>query len=87
MAQRGREGMGKRARERSRLEKQEAKRLRREAAADDASRSPVVDTAGLMEEFRRLSEKHEAKVVSEAFYLEERRRIFSELGIETDEDD
>jgi hypothetical protein len=39
-----------------------------------------------MEEFRRLSEQHAAKQVSEARYLEERRRIMTALGIEADED-
>lgn len=87
MAQRGREGMGKRARERARQERQEAKRLRREAAAEDSGSAVLVDTAALMEEYRRLSEQHEAKAVSEPFYQQERRRIFAELGIETDEDD
>jgi hypothetical protein len=87
MAQRGREGMGKRARERARQDRHEAKRLRRQAAAEDSGTRPVVDTTALMEEFHRLSEQYEAKSVSELFYLQERRRIFSELGIKTEEND
>lgn len=79
---RGREGMGKRARERARLEKQEAKRLRREAIADETTGPTAADEARLMEEFRLLSERFAASEVSEGVYNTERDRIFTELGIE-----
>ena len=87
MAQRGREGMAKRARERARQERQEAKRERREsasAAAFDPAEAP--DEAKLMEEFRLLSERHAAGQLDEQKYSDERHRIFVELGIESDED-
>jgi RNA polymerase-interacting CarD/CdnL/TRCF family regulator len=82
MPQRGREGMGKRARELARQEKQENKKLRREAAIETSRTTQVPDTAALMEEFHRLSEQRAAKTVSESHYLEERRRIMEKLGIE-----
>ncbi|MDP3983526.1 MAG: hypothetical protein Q8Q52_00780 [Acidimicrobiia bacterium] len=86
MAQRGREGMAKRARELARTERQEAKRLRREAASENNHNGSLPDTAALMEEFHRLSEQRAAKAVSEQHYLQERGRILSALGIEnTDE--
>jgi hypothetical protein len=83
---RGREGVAKRARERARQEKQEAKRQRRWNAdtAEDASEAP--DEAALMEEFRVLSERHADGLVSHDEYTAERVRIFGELGIQVDED-
>lgn len=82
---RGREGMAKRERERVRLERQEAKRLRREALAMEPTPDPA-DEARLMDEFRLLSERHAGGGISEATYETERRRIFVELGIEASED-
>lgn len=80
---RGREAMAKRNREKVRQERQEAKRLKRESAAasDDAGLDPEREIE-LMDEFRRLSEKHAAGQMSEAVYASERTRIFEELGIE-----
>ncbi|MGA9598587.1 MAG: hypothetical protein WBV06_20695 [Acidimicrobiia bacterium] len=78
---RGREGMGKRERERRRVQRQEAKRLRRETIA---SETEVIDNAveaRLMDEFRVLSEGHAAGRVPELAYKRERQRIFLELGI------
>ncbi len=86
MAQRGREGMAKRARERARQERQEAKRLRRQARTETAADRDVPDEAALMEEFRVLSERRAAGTVSEDTYAAERHRIFVELGIESDEE-
>jgi len=86
MAQKGREGMAKRARERAREERQEAKKLRRDALTDEARMATEPDTEGLMEEFRLLSERYAAKTVSESHYQEERRRILTLLGIEDPED-
>lgn len=85
---RSREGAAKRARERTRKEKQDAKRARRHRTADEsatADASPV-DEAKLMEEFRVLSERHAAGHLDEDSYGAERHRIFVELGIETEED-
>jgi hypothetical protein len=86
MAQRGGEGMAKRARERAKQQKQEAKRQRRESRAEESTEIEAPNEAALMEEFRLLSEKHSRGQVSEDVYTEERRRIFVELGIESDEE-
>lgn len=83
MAKKGREAMAKRARERARLEKQEAKLERREAkVADDPIPRPDQDV--LMEQFAALSQRFERGDITEATYNDERRRIFEELGIQTD---
>lgn len=81
---RGREGVAKRARERARQEKQEAKRQKRwnPEATDDVAEAP--DEAALMEEFRELSERHAGGLVSNDDYAAERSRIFGELGIDVD---
>jgi hypothetical protein len=83
---RGREGVAKRARERARQEKQEAKRQRRwnTEPADDAAEAP--DEAELMEEFRVLSERHADGLVPDDEYAAERVRIFGELGIQVEAD-
>lgn len=85
---RGREGAAKRARERIRKEKQDAKRARRHGTDDDAGgdEAPPVDEAGLMEEFRVVSERHAAGRLDDEAYEQERHRIFVELGIETEDD-
>lgn len=77
--------MAKREREKIRQERQEAKRLRREALALEPTPDPA-DEARLMDEFRLLSERHARGGVSEMTYETERRRIFVELGIEKSED-
>lgn len=85
MAKRGREAMAKRARERARLEKKEAKREKRESrAAEDEQALSETDETALMEEFARLSERLQAEEISQADFEQERERIFSELGIDTD---
>jgi hypothetical protein len=87
MAQRGREGMAKRARERARQERQEAKRLRRESILEETPEAEQLpDESALMEEFRELSERHAAGLIAENAFQEERHRIFVDLGIESDED-
>lgn len=78
--------MGKRARERARLERQEAKRLRRETLAAGSPISTEAEVAVLMEQFRTLSEARAANTVSEAHFVEERRRMFELLEIEVPED-
>jgi len=78
--------MAKRARERARLERQAAKRERRHSSssvAPDPEDAP--DESELMEEFRVLSERHAAGLVTDDVYQQERHRIFVDLGIETDE--
>ncbi len=79
---RSQESMAKRARERRREQRQEAKQVRREMIAAEADAVEPVDEAGLMEEFRLLSERHDAGLVSEINYAKERHRIFTELGLE-----
>lgn len=71
-------------REKARQDKKEAKRERTLArkAEEAAEESPPEEE--LMEEFARLSELHEADRITTEKYEEERQRIFSELGIETD---
>lgn len=85
---RGREGAAKRARERVRKERQDAKRARRHGAGGDApdDPTPVVDETALMEEFRVLSERYAAGHVDHDSYEADRHRIFVELGIETEQD-
>jgi len=85
VAQRGREGMAKRARERARQERQEAKRERRESSLEsETDPTDAPDESKLMEEFHSLSERHAAGHLGEQKYQEERHRIFVELGIESD---
>ncbi|CAN5883070.1 hypothetical protein BH23ACT5_BH23ACT5_20010 [soil metagenome] len=76
--------MNKRARERARQERQEAKQEKRESRADEPSPEAVDETA-LMAEFARLSERYSAKQITEGEYAEERRRIFEELGIASED--
>jgi hypothetical protein len=82
MARRGREAALKRAREKARQEKQEAKRERQQSRAIDEPDVDPVDEQALMEEFARLSERHESDQISTEHFNEERTRIFSQLGIE-----
>jgi hypothetical protein len=79
---RGREGIAKRAREKARIQRQEAKRIRRQALLEESTQPDPDDEARLMEEFRLLSERRAASKVSESTYEAERQRIFAELGIE-----
>jgi hypothetical protein len=84
VAQRGREGIAKRARERARKAKQDAKRERRHSdSAADVDPNDGPDTDALMEEFRLLSESHAAGNIAQDAYDQERQRIFEELGLET----
>ncbi|MGH8925666.1 MAG: hypothetical protein ACRDWA_13675 [Acidimicrobiia bacterium] len=85
MARRGGEAALKRAREKTRLEKQDAKRERRQARSADGAVSPVTADA-LMEQFAQLNARYEAGEVTEARFTEERHRIFVALGIESNED-
>lgn len=84
MARRGREAALKRARERARQEKKEAKRERQAAKQSEEDSGEPVNEQALMEEFARLSERHDSGQISTRDYDEERHRIFVELGIEED---
>ena len=85
MARRGREAALKRARERSRQEKKQAKRERQQTRDTEEVEAEPVDEQGLMEEFARLSERHDSDQITTDHYDEERRRIFAELGIDVDD--
>ena len=74
--------MAKRERERRRVQRREAKQLRRESIAAEPSGPDPEDEARLMEEFRLLSERHAAGQVTEATFAMERHRILAQLGIE-----
>lgn len=82
MARRGREAALKRAREKARQEKQEAKRERRLARRAEEADADVVDEQALMEEFARLSQRHDAGHIDAAAFESERHRIFVALGLE-----
>lgn len=83
VARRGREAALKRVREKARQDKKDAKRERLEARQEDQAAETPVDEAALMEEFARLSERHETNQITTKTYDEERHRIFVELGIES----
>ena len=85
MARKGREAALKRARERARQEKKEAKREKTVARKQDELESEPIPEKDLMEEFAQLSERHASNRISLDEYETERRRIFSELGIETED--
>ena len=85
MARKGREAALKRARERARQEKKEAKREKTVARKQDELESDPIPEKDLMEEFALLSERHASNRISLDEYETERRRIFAELGIETED--
>lgn len=85
MAKRGREAALKRVREKARQDKKDAKRERIQARQEDEAAAEPVDEAALMEEFARLSERHDTNLITTKTYDEERHRIFVELGIESAE--
>jgi hypothetical protein len=73
---------GKREREKKKQERAAEKRERRqERSAQSESQANVVDEAELMERFRVLSERFEAKTISREDYEAERAQIFTELGV------
>jgi len=86
VARRGREAALKRAREKARQDKKEAKReralSRKSDAADDGD--DAIPETELMEEFARLSQLHDENRITTGEYEKERQRIFSELGIDTE---
>lgn len=84
MARRGREAALKRAREKARQDKKEAKRERALSRKSDAEDDEPVAETELMEEFARLSQLHDENRITTGEYEKERQRIFSELGIDTE---
>lgn len=85
MARRGGEAALKRAREKARQEKQEAKREKRQARSIDDQTAGEVNVDDLMEEFAQLGARFEANQITEAVFVEERHRIFTALGIASEE--
>lgn len=78
-----REAALKRAREKARLDKREAKRAKK-AERQSAETAPAVDERALWEEYARLSEQHESNLISHQQYEADRHRIREALGIESD---
>lgn len=87
MAKRSRESFQKRAREKARQEKRDAKREKRDL--DDSSEADSGPTRAeedvLMQQFARLSASYENDQISVDDYNEERHRIFVALGLEDDD--
>jgi hypothetical protein len=86
MSKRGGDAVLKRAREKTRLEKQDAKRIKRQARSEDEKTLSSDRTDALMEEFARLSAQYEASQVSGERFNTERDRIFTALGIASADD-
>jgi hypothetical protein len=82
MARRGGEAGAKWARRRARLVKRQAKRVASERLWL-RNWSAATETA-LLGELARVSAQYEANAISQANYTDERRRILTKLGIETD---
>lgn len=79
-----REAALKRAREKARLDKREAKRAKKAERQSAETDRPAVDEQTLWEEYARLSEQHESKLISHQQYEADRQRILEALGIESD---
>lgn len=79
-----REAALKRAREKARLDKREAKRAKKAARQSADPEDQAIDEQALWAQFARLSEQHESNEISNQQYEAERLRILEALGIETD---
>ncbi len=77
-----REAALKRAREKARLEKREAKQLKKAAKHSDDPEGQSIDEQALWEQFARLSERRAANQISEQQYESDRKSILEALGIE-----
>lgn len=80
-----REAALKRAREKARLEKREAKLAKRAARQSAKSDAEPIDEQVLWEKFARLNERHEAGAISIKDFEEARSQILSALGLEPGE--
>ena len=76
--------MAKRARERARQAKQAAKQAKRDAPPDEEEGLSVASETDLLEEFATLNARFAAKSISIDVFNEERTRILTELGIESE---
>ena len=85
MARRSQESFQKRAREKARQEKQAEKRAKRHSDSSSDETITRSEEDALMQEFAALSARYEADQISTEQYDEERRRIFVELGLESDD--
>lgn len=83
MAKRSRQSFQKRAKEKARREKQANKRARRQSSSDAEDVNRAEEDA-LMKEYAQLSERFETDEISSDEFADERKRIFGELGLETD---
>jgi len=83
MARRGGEAVAKRARERARQAKRQAKQAKRVVSDEDTPVLSATSEAALMEEFARLSADYNANLIGHDHFTDERQRILTELGIET----
>ncbi len=79
-----REAALKRAREKARLDKREAKEQRRAARKAADEEADVVDEQALWERFAQLSERHASGQINTQQFEERRNEIFEALGIESD---
>lgn len=86
MSKRGGDAALKRAREKARQEKQDAKRMKRQARSGEEQSISVDSADALMEEFARLSAQYEASQLTEVQFNTERDRIFTALGIAPEDD-
>ena len=86
MSKRGGDAALKRAREKARQEKQDAKRMKRQARSGEEQAISVDSADALMEEFARLSAQYEASQLTEVQFNTERDRIFTALGIAPEDD-
>ena len=78
-----REAVLKRAREKARLEKREAKREKMAARKSDKADGQQVDEQVLMERFARLNERYEANQISRQQFETDRQKILEALGIDS----
>ena len=76
--------MAKRARERARQAQQAAKQAKRDAPPDEEEGLSAAGETDLLEEFATLNARFAAKSISIDVFNEERTRILTELGIESE---
>lgn len=84
MAGRGRESLQKRERERTRDEKAKVKAARKQERQEAETPTDETEEQQLLEQFRRLSERHDAGDVTDGDFAEQRQEIFEALGIDAE---
>lgn len=85
MARRGRESFDKLQRQRGRDEKAKIKAERKQERreADAATETDAEAQDRLLEEFREISERHDAGAMTDEDFAEARQAILEALGMET----